>query len=201
MNTTDPMEKMLYRDRWQRWLEKAGDGDHFVQFYEDSRVMAMSMAFYVANGLRLGESAVLIARKEHLDLCQGFLAEEFDVMANVAEGRLCLLDAARTLASCCVQGKPDKARFEAIVPPVLAAAKAASPVRRVRAYGEMVDLLRQTDDLPSALALEGYWNSLARRSSFALLCSYREGLSLPERGRVCAAHTHMIPVRAVAGGR
>jgi hypothetical protein len=189
MNTADPMEKIVHQDRWQRWLEKAGEGDHLVQFYEDPRVLAMSLAFYVANGLRQGESAVLIARPEHLDACNSFLAEEFDVASLIAKGRLCEFDAAGTLASVCVDRKPERSYFDAVIPMVLDLAKAASPVRRVRAYGEMVDLLREAGDLKSALVLEGFWNDLARRYSFSLLCSYKEGLSASDKALVNLPHT------------
>jgi hypothetical protein len=43
---------------------------------------------------------------------------------------------------------------------------------RVRAYGEMVDMLAQRGELTEAIALEGLWNNLGERVPFFLLCGY-----------------------------
>jgi hypothetical protein len=72
------------------------------------------------------------------------------------------------------------------------------PHRRIRAFGEMVDLLCERGNPTAAARLEELWNRLARRRAFSLLCGYRidvfdrdSQLSvLPE---ICRAHSHVLP--------
>jgi len=62
----------------------------------------------------------------------------------------------------------------------------------------MVDLLCQRGDPESAAALERFWNELAQRRRFSLLCAYHLDIFdratqagvLPE---VCRAHSHVQP--------
>ena len=73
------------------------------------------------------------------------------------------------------------------------------PQRRIRAFGEMVDLLCERGNPTGAARLEELWNRLARRRSFSLLCGYRIDVFdrdaqisvLPE---ICRSHSHVLPV-------
>ena len=53
-----------------------------------------------------------------------------------------------------------------------AVATLAAAGARVRAYGEMVDMLAQRGDLTEAIKLEHLWNRLGERTPFFLLCGY-----------------------------
>jgi hypothetical protein len=69
---------------------------------------------------------------------------------------------------------------------------------RMRAYGEMVNLLWQQGKTDQAIALEILWNQLAGIYDFSLLCGYASRAFQISRGdagyrHVCAQHTHVLP--------
>ena len=47
--------------------------------------------------------------------------------------------------------------------------------RRVRIYGEMVDVRAARGNYKAACQLEALWNALGRRESFTLFCGYASG--------------------------
>src|SRR5438552_269564 len=68
---------------------------------------------------------------------------------------------------------------------------AAAGSQRVRAYGEMVDLLWQIGDVASAIDLEARWNELSTTKRFSLLCAYltRDACTDP-RAHLGVLHQH-----------
>jgi MEDS: MEthanogen/methylotroph, DcmR Sensory domain len=72
------------------------------------------------------------------------------------------------------------------------------PGRRIRAFGEMVDLLCADGNADGAIDLEALWNGLAAARDFSLLCGYHldvfdrasQASVLPE---ICRAHSHVRP--------
>src|SRR5215831_412085 len=85
---------------WRRLLEIAEPHGHFVQFYgSDDRTVIKNAGFYLREGLRRGESAVVIGTGAHT---QAFV-EEFqvcgvEVESFLSDGKLVLLDAQPILA-------------------------------------------------------------------------------------------------------
>ena len=77
--------------------------------------------------------------------------------------------------------RPSAEQFEAVVGGLMDQVGARFPNRRIRAFGEMVDLLCERGNPSAAAALEELWNRLARRRSFSLLCGYR--IDVFDRGR------------------
>jgi hypothetical protein len=166
--------------------------------------LAESVGTYLATGLDLGEPAVVIATPEHWDRFAERLATfGWDEAAIHGQGLVFLADADETLAALMVNGAPSRERFEQVVGGLLDRVEERFPDRRIRAYGEMVDLLCQRGDSVSAAALEGLWNQHAQRRRFSLLCAYNLDLFdratqvsvLPE---VCRAHTHVRPAEDAA---
>jgi hypothetical protein len=126
------------------------------------------------------------------------LYQEADALA---EGRLNVLDAERTLARFMTSGMPEWKRFHEVVGGLIAELRLQWPA--VRAYGEMVDVLWQRGERDAALRLEEYWNELGRLQTFALFCAYRiDPLDSVAYGGplecVCKTHTHLIPARDAA---
>jgi hypothetical protein len=78
-------------------------------------------------------------------------------------------DAEATLQRLSRGGSPVSALFDATVGE---AVRALSGKGRVRAYGEMVDMLAQRGDLNDAVTLEGFWNDLSERVPIFLMCGY-----------------------------
>ena len=66
---------------------------------------------------------------------------------------------------------PNAGRFEDTMNPIIDRA-AGSRKRRVRAYGEMVDVLWRNDQRAGAVSLEILWNQLIARRKCSLLCGY-----------------------------
>jgi hypothetical protein len=109
---------------------------------------------------------------------------------------LSVADAAETLAAFMVDGVPSSARFEETVGGLLDGIAQRHPGRRLRCFGEMVDLLSAEGNLDGALALESLWTELAESRDFSLLCGYRldvfdraaQASALPQ---ICHAHSHV----------
>jgi signal transduction histidine kinase len=179
--------------------------DHVVQFYETDEFLTQVVAEFMGDGLGAGEPIVVIATDAHREAFCARLSElGVDVQGAAATGRLTLLDAQETLATFMVDGMPDREQFQTSVGGTLAGVAAQQGgQRRVRAYGEMVDLLWRDGNRTAALLLEELWNELARTQSFSLLCAYVVGrfykAGAHDLHDVCSAHSHVrIPERSNA---
>jgi PAS domain S-box-containing protein len=122
----------------------------------------------------------------------------------VAAGRFRALDAEETLTRFLVDGMPDRNRFHQALDELMAELTGGRPVR-VRAFGEMVDILWRAGRQSAALHLEELWNEASVNHSFSLLCGYvmanfyKEGVER-QFDAVCRAHTHVLsPMRPAVG--
>jgi hypothetical protein len=141
------------------------DDDHLVQFYGvDDDSLASNVTKYLAEGLRQGEGAIVIATVAHIDLFSRRLG------LVDASHRIVWLDAEHTLAQFMSLGMPDWERFQKTIVPVIRDVRAGT--EGVRAYGEMVGLLWTAGKCAAAIRLEQYWNRLLGHSSFNLFCGY-----------------------------
>ena len=149
-------------------------GAHALQLFERETFLADVLARYVGAGLGAGDAAVVIATPAHrASLAEVLQQRSFDVPALRAQGRLVLLDAQGTLDLLLHDDAFERERFVATLSPLLAAAKrSVQPCGSVRAFGEMVLLLRATGRPQTALALEQAWELLARELGFSILCAY-----------------------------
>ncbi len=168
-------------------------GYHGVQFYESDAALAETVGGYVGAGLGGGETVIVIATDTHKrDILARLSAHAIDVDKASKDGRLIVLDARETLDKFMDGAMPDAERFRAVIGRVLENAGA-----RVRAYGEMVDLLWREGNLGAALCLEDLWNRLAKKHPFSLLCSYVAGSpGLEQEGaveQVRRVHSHVLP--------
>ncbi|HEX8538104.1 MAG TPA: ATP-binding protein [Cystobacter sp.] len=172
---------------------------HVVQFYEDSAFLFDVVARFVDAGFQAGEPAVLIATEVHrAGFEQQLKAKGVDVERAYDDGRLVILDARATLARFMVGGMPDWSRFHRVVGEVLDKSHRGAGGARVRAYGEMVDLLWQDRNPRAALLLEDHWNELGKAHPFSLLCAYKMGSFRSREDAqgfhaVCSAHSRVIP--------
>ncbi len=170
--------------------------DHWVQFYETDGFLADSVGRFMADGLRRGDPGLIIATAPHrAAMIERIRANGVDVDAAIAEGRFVVLDAAETLATFMVDGRPDWDRLRSSVHSVIERIVAAAGSTHVRAYGEMVDLLWRDGQQGAALRLEQFWNGLRGQHELTLLCSYlmdsfHEGGGIPA---ICRTHSHVLP--------
>jgi hypothetical protein len=136
--------------------------EHIVQFFDSDESRASCVADFLAQGLRAGEPVIVVSRPKHwTSVYEQLEATGIGVQQAVADGRIVVKDAMDTLRRLSRNGSPDKHAFETVVGKEVSAL--ARRGARVRAYGEMVDMLAQRGDLADAIALEGLWNRLGAR--------------------------------------
>ena len=171
-------------------------GDHLVQFYEDENVLVARVATFLRDGLSAGDLVTVIATDVRARAyMQKLESQGFDVEIARANGQITFLDARETLAQFMRNGEPDPDLFELTVGAVFEKHTAAGGGARLRAYGEMVDLLWAQGDRQAAIRVEELWNELPSRHSFTLLCAYAIAGFYKEPAeiqRVCATNTHVM---------
>jgi hypothetical protein len=175
--------------------------EHAAQIYGDVDELVERVAAYLAEGFAEGEPAVVVARREHVDRFLEALARlGWDAAPLVEKGLLVVADADATLAAIMRGDDPSPEAFEDVVGKLLDRVARRFPGRRIRAFGELVDLLAASGRLDAAIALEGLWERAAEHRSFSLLCGYR--LDLFDRAAqssavpaVCRTHGHLLPAR------
>lgn len=170
--------------------------DHLVQVYVDPADLAVAVAEHLAAGFETGDPAVVVATPAHWLLFAAELAARgLDVPALEARGELVVLDAEQTLGLIVYAGSPSPRRFAETIGGLLDRVDPARE-RRVRVYGEMVDLLCRRDDADSAATLEELWNRLGAERPLSLLCGYLADVfdraaQVSLLPMVCSAHSHV----------
>ena len=183
---------------WIDLLAEPRPGQHIAQLYWKLEFLTRAIAKFVGDGLRRGDAAVIISTSLHWRASvQRLEAEGVDVQDFQHRGQLVVCDAHDTLATFMVDGFPDRARFRAAIGRMIDRTTTAG-FTRVRAFGEMVDILRRTD-LDATMALEALWNELLGERDVALLCGYSLDTFDPRIYRgvlqlVTERHSDLIPV-------
>ena len=170
--------------------------NHVVNFYDDDDDVIAEVTNYVAEGLRQGEAAVIVATRAHRNaLDAGLFRHGIDSSRARESEQYHCLDAADTLSAFMVNGEPERGRFTSVVGGFIA--RAAKGERPVRAFGEMVALLWEAGNVSGAIELESLWNELAQDHQFSLYCAYPisslfEDGDLIAASRVCDHHTGVV---------
>ena len=153
-------------------FRSSAPSDHAVQFFDTDESRALSVAAFLAEGYAAGESLVVVARPVNwAAMIEPLERFGVPVRAATSAGRLLVKDVEDTLRRLLRNGTPDKTLFRDVVAHEVASLALTSG-HRVRAYGEMVDLLAQRGEMSEAIALETLWNSLGERVPLFLLCGY-----------------------------
>ena len=178
----------------------AGHSEHFVQFYDADDFLLNSLCGFVRNGLDAGDACVAVATRAHREALEaGLRAGGLDVAGPKASDQFIALDAAETLSEFMSGGQPEPARFAEVIGRVIA--RAAAGGRRVRIFGEMVDLLWAEQNHGAAISLERLWNDLQKTRPFQLFCAYPasrfggDALAAPLLD-VCSSHSRVIPAES-----
>jgi KaiC/GvpD/RAD55 family RecA-like ATPase len=169
------------------------DRTHVVQLFDTIESRGDSLFVFVRDGLLAGDAVVVVATAVHRELLRQLCRERgVEIDTALAEGSLTLLDAHESLARIMSIELPDWVLFNTYVGALLRRLGANS--RRLRIYGEMVDVLARAGEYHAARVLEEYWNRLQQRESFALFCGYSSEHfgNARERGtlrHICRLHT------------
>ena len=172
--------------------------DHVVQFYVSEDDLAARAGAYLADAVRSGSTAIVVATPAHRRALERWmLASGIDVQAAKRAGAYLALDARATLQELLVDDRPDPQRFDEVIGGLVRSAVASN--RPVVAYGEMVALLWEDGFLAAAIELESLWNALAERVAFSLFCSYASNSVTGEDQaellrQVCCLHTAVVGV-------
>jgi DcmR-like sensory protein len=170
---------------------------HVVQLYggNDDRLIA-DVARFLQAGAEARDGLLVVARPAHVTKLRIALRElGLDTRAAERARTLRFLDARRTLGMFMLDGYPDWDCFDASVGATIRELHARCGA--VRAYGEMVGVLWQLDQFPSAIRLEQLWNRLRREVACHLYCAYPidifdERFELGLVGGLLGVHDHLV---------
>jgi len=168
---------------------------HVVQFYGSNHsALLRHLRRYVAQGLDAGDYVVVIANRALHDAV-------FAVNEITEDGRLELLDSEVALKQLFENGRLNPNRFDQFIGGMLRGVVASARSHRVRAYGDMVDVLWRRGRHADAIELERYWNDLQERLPFDLYCAYgidvfSTDFQAGKISPVLCEHTDVVP-----GGR
>lgn len=183
---------------WQGLLATPTPGQHIAQLYTEGEFLARAVGRWVGDGLHQGDGVVVIATPLHWRATLRELDSHHVAVERFRRrGQLVVKDAEEMLEAFMVDGAPDRPRFRAVIGEVVDEVQRAG-FRAVRAFGEMVDILRRTD-VAATFRLEALWSELLAERGIALLCGYSLDMFDPKiyRGllqQVSGSHSHLIPV-------
>ena len=171
--------------------------EHSVQFYERDAFLCDRVSRFLEEGLRAGEPAIVIATEAHRSAVEAELQRR-----GCHSGPITYLDARETLERFMSGVLPDEETFYSVIGRAIEQRRNGGG--RIRAYGEMVDLLWRDGNPDAAIRLEELWNDIAGHYDFSLLCAYPMGNFQSESDStgfdaICARHSHVVPTEAYAG--
>jgi MEDS: MEthanogen/methylotroph, DcmR Sensory domain len=182
---------------------------HVVHFYDQDRELGAAVGPYLAETIRAGGAAVVIATEVHRRAFVARLAAA-GVNPELAEAglrptgaALVMIDAGEIADALLGDGHISPHRFDTLIGDLIR--EAAAGGRPVRAYGEIVARLWADGHVTAALELEELWNELGRELEFYLYCAYPVGLVSSEGDaggfrEVCRLHSALVgPPLTLAG--
>lgn len=166
---------------------------HAVRFYEDDVHLAEAVTAFLADGLRAGDLVAVISTAAHREALQRRLESlDFDVDRLAATGVLYFVDAHEALSKFMRDGDPDPELFRRELGALIDQLSVQAKSRRVRAYGEIVDVLWLSGQHSAALRLEELCDDLQDHHPFDLLCAYSMAGFYKEPAAaqpMCGSHT------------
>jgi hypothetical protein len=198
----DPAERR--GQLWHRLLTDAAPRDHIVQLYQDQDFLNRAVCRFAAAAIANGEGLVLVPTRTHWNAFRPRLeGGGVDVKAVQGSGQLTVVDADEFLPSFMRGAMPDAPLFLGLATEVITRARAAGRYRKVRWWGEMVNVLWERGDVAASMNLEDLFDQLAHGHDIAIFCSFLmdnfngevHARMLPRLGE---NHTHLIPVEDYA---
>lgn len=167
---------------------------HVVEFYGGNpQRAAANVARYLAEGLRAGDAALVVAD----DTRRAAIVEELERLGDPEwpSDRLVLVDDRQMLDRLKRGGRLDAARANEVLRPLLQLL--TERYGRVRAYGEMVGRLWVQRAFAEAIVLERIWNELLGSEDLSLYCGYPidvlgDEFQLPATRGVLAEHDSLV---------
>lgn len=183
---------------WQETLLNPLAGSHLLKICRDEAMQAEAVAYFIKGGLLDNELVIIIARASLRNAILFHLnAMGLNVQFFKNQGQLKFLDADFLLSRILINDMlEDRVIHELIVRPIQIA---HLKYGKIRAFGEMVDILWKGRQYDRALQLEKLWDELSKEYQFALFCTYLTNSfdasdyddSLEH---VCKVHSHLLPL-------
>ncbi len=189
---------------WAGLLASAGPRDHIVQLYQDQEFLNRAVCRFAAAALANGEGVILVPTAAHWQAFRPRLeAAGVNITAAQECGQLTVIDADQLLPQFMRDAMPDAPVFLGLAADVIATARGGGRHRRVRWWGEMVNVLWERGDVAASMELEDQFDRLAHDHEIAIFCSFvMDNFSgevqtrmLPRLGE---NHSHLIPVEDYA---
>ena len=172
--------------------EGPGAGRHSCQLFDTPDSVATSVGAFIRDGLEAGDSVLAVMCPDHWATTGRYLrGEGVNPSAVLASGQFTMVDAATTLARFRRDGQIDPQLFDTSIGNLVRTLAAGD--RRLRVYGEMVDVLAMEGDFKASLQLEALWNELMASVRIDLFCGYSavnfgNPRSADALRLICAAH-------------
>jgi hypothetical protein len=189
---------------WCGLLSSAAPRDHIVQLYQDQQFLNRAVCRFAAAAIANGEGVILVPTVAHWDAFRPRLESEgVDVKAAEKRGQLTIVDADNLLPTFMRDGMPDSPVFLGLAANVVSQARGEGRYKKVRWWGEMVNLLWERGDVAASMQLEDLFDQLAHEQDIAIFCSFLmdnfngdvHARMLPRLGE---NHSHLIPVEDYA---
>ena len=189
---------------WEQVVVDAAPHDHIVQLYQDQDFLNSAVCRFVGAGLANGEGIILFPTLTHWNAFRTRLeAEGVDVHAARHRGQLTVVDANELLPRFMRDSMPDPRVFKGVIGDIFGQVRAGGSYQKMRAWGELVDVLWERGDVAASMNLEDLFDQLNKKIGIAMFCSYLtdnfngdvHAHMLPRLG---TNHSHLIPVEDYA---
>lgn len=173
-------------------------GNHRVQVCQNDISQAEAVTHYIQEGLLNNEAVIVFARPA---LRRAVMSKMdglgLDVQTFKSQGQIKFFDAEFLLSSFLIEGELEDSAFQEFIGLPIQAAQLK--FGKVRAFGEMVNVLWKRGQYDTAMQLEDFWNDLSKKLEFSLLCSYSMDNLDPNAyddslELICKCHKHLVPV-------
>lgn len=179
---------MMHRERWDGVVADAAPGDHIVQLYQDQDFLNCAVCRFAEAGLANGEGVMLFPTLSHWNAFRPRLeADGVDVHGARERGQLTVVDADEVLPRFMRGAMPDPPVFRRAFRDIVGQARARGSYPKVRAWGEMVNILWERGDVAASMNLEDLFDQLNKSIDIAMFCSF-----LMDNFN-CDVHEHMLP--------
>jgi hypothetical protein len=199
-----PEDGVTQVEPWDQLLADPRPRDHIVQLYQEKGFLNRAVCRFVGAGLTNGEGIVLVSTLPHWN---GFHARLEGLGMNVEaarrRGQLTVVDADELLPRFMRDAMPDPAIFPGVFGDVVAEARARGGYRKVRVWGEMVNVLWERGDVDASMNLEDQFDQLIKKRDIAIFCSFlmdnfNDDVHTRMLPRLGTNHSHLIPVEDYA---
>lgn len=145
---------------WRDFVTTGPADRHVALFYKRDEFVHRCVAIWAAAALTRREGVILVGTPSKcVGIRRELRAHGVDVDGHEAAGRLVVVDAEMLMAHFTVNGGIDGATFSELVTTIVARVREATGpgARRIRAWGEMVDLFCERAAPEKAAELESLW--------------------------------------------